>query len=203
MKPPIHRRQFYLSGTCQSRILGLSVFHQGIVFVVLAGALFFPLMITLKASPLDSPESQSVATQFLILHERIWPALPLALLVVGIHSLFFSHRIAGPLFRFSKVFRAVSAGDLTVPVKIRKHDYLHGEAMELSTMLDRLREKIAQIDGAAEQMKPAVENLQSALRTGGNADAARLCAVLMERYATLEQALQQFRTTPTGSGARG
>jgi len=36
-----------------------------------------------------------------------------------------SHRIAGPLYRFRKVFRSIEKGDLSVPSGVRKKDYLH------------------------------------------------------------------------------
>jgi len=36
----------------------------------------------------------------------------------------FSHRIAGPLYRFEKILQQIGAGDLTANVKLRKKDQL-------------------------------------------------------------------------------
>ena len=44
--------------------------------------------------------------------------------IVIILGIFVSHRIAGPLYVFNKMFNLVSQGDLIVKLKLRKKDEL-------------------------------------------------------------------------------
>ena len=60
------------------------------------------------------PEGAELANQFLSLHERVWPAMLVALLLLGFHLVFFSHRIAGPLYRWRRLFSEVGAGNCWV-----------------------------------------------------------------------------------------
>src|SRR5215207_5705095 len=50
--------------------------------------------------------------------------LGLYLIFVGVVTVFISHKVAGPLYRFEKSARAVAAGDLTHRVLLRKGDEL-------------------------------------------------------------------------------
>ncbi|MBI5672856.1 MAG: methyl-accepting chemotaxis protein [Nitrospirae bacterium] len=72
-------------------------------------------------------------------------------LVLLLHSMYFMHRIAGPLYRFTALFRSIGTGQLHQRVHLRKHDYLHREAQAFNSMLDHFENKIQAI------------NLQSAL----------------------------------------
>lgn len=57
-------------------------------------------------------------------------------------SVLFSHFVAGPIFRFERIFREVQTGDLAHRVRIRPHDELQDLAREMDLALEKLREKI-------------------------------------------------------------
>lgn len=194
MKPPFYKRHYFLRDSCQPRIMTMNLMHQGVVFLAFSAALFIPLMLQLNKSPLDTTESQHVADQFLALHQTIWPALPLALLLVGLHSLFFSHRIAGPIYRFQHIFTAVANGDLTVKARIRKHDYLHAEAERLQAMLDGLRSRIKEIEQGAEESAIAIRRLRQAITAGSTQDAQAMLALIEAGQDRLTKGVHQFRT---------
>ncbi len=64
-------------------------------------------------------------------------------IVVGtatiILTLFISHRIGGPLYRFKKEMKAIEAGDLSSIFHIRKTDQLQDVATDLNAMIESLR----------------------------------------------------------------
>jgi HAMP domain-containing protein len=60
------------------------------------------------------------------------------LLFVGLLSLLYSHRIAGPLFRIRTCVDALSQGKDIPPIRLRKHD----EFKELAASLDKLRRNL-------------------------------------------------------------
>ena len=59
--------------------------------------------------------------------------------------IFYSHRIAGPLFRFQKSLQEVSAGDLTGRIHLRKKDQLRDMGDSINLMTGSLDRRIAQI----------------------------------------------------------
>src|SRR5262245_60485946 len=190
MKTFIQRR-YLLWDTVQPRFLAVSVAHQSLVFLVFAGSLFLPLILKLHNTPLSSPEAGTIGYQFTILHESIWPAFPFALVLILIHSVFFSHRIAGPLYRFRNVFRAISQGNLMIETKIRNHDYLQREAEGLESMVGELRSKLSTIQVDCHQLAGLVGELKTALQThssnGSTAVAVKLEHLVNRLVADVEQ----------------
>lgn len=193
MSRPRFRRHF-LWDTVQPRFLGLSFCYVVVVIAAVAGALFVPLMLELNHLPLSSTEAQRVADQFELLHSRFWPVVIVVSLLLIVHGVFFSHRIAGPLYRFRRIFQSVAGGDLTVRTSIRKHDYLHAEAQCLGEMVNALREKISRIEAHHADMTPQLERLKAAAARGAlrevEQEADRLRAIVEQ----LAQAMEPFQT---------
>lgn len=75
--------------------------------------------------------------------------ITLATIVV---TLFVSHKIAGPLFRFEKDLKEIEKGDLTKSIKLRKKDQTTDLADSLNKMTAGLHEKVLDI-------RTGVENL--------------------------------------------
>lgn len=187
------QRRYLLWDTVQPRFLAVSVAHQSLVFLTFAGSLFIPLMIKLHDAPLSSPEAGSIGTQFTILHDSVWPAFPIAIVLILVHSVFFSHRIAGPLYRFRNVFKAIGQGDLMVQTKIRDHDYLQQEAESLEDMVGELRSKLAEIKTDCHAFDELVADLKLALQRNSLKDATAVTAKLEQRARHLITHVQPFR----------
>lgn len=196
MKPPIYKRHYFLRDSCQPRMMTMSLAQQGLAFLAFSAALFIPLAMQLQRPPQGSVEAAQAATDFLALHESVWPLFPVALAAVGIHALFAWHRVAGPLYRFRRIFAAVAAGDLTVSAHIRKNDYLQTEATRLGEMVGALRERMEEIDRRAEQSRQATQALRRALTVGSTQDAMAALAVLDDANECIAKRMQQFTITP-------
>ena len=65
----------------------------------------------------------------------------LFLVVVTLFGLLFSHRTAGPLFHFEKVFKEVKGGNTACRIKLRPKDEFRSAAIEFNEMMDKLTEK--------------------------------------------------------------
>ncbi|MFH1259398.1 MAG: hypothetical protein ABII74_06280 [Elusimicrobiota bacterium] len=62
--------------------------------------------------------------------------------IISLLSLYFSHRIAGPLYRLERdIFRMTDEADLTHTFKLRKHDDLKELAIALNQLTMRIREQ--------------------------------------------------------------
>jgi len=191
-------RRHFLWDAVQLRLLRLSVSYVLVVIAVVSGALFLPLMFQLDHLSLSTAEGQRVADQFELLHSRFWPAVLVVSVLLIVHGVFFSHRIAGPLYRFRKIFQSVASGDLTVRTSIRKRDYLHAEAECLGEMVGALREKIARIEGYHAEIAPQLDRLKQAAGRGALREVEQEADRLRLTIEQLAQAMEPFRTKSGG-----
>jgi len=169
-RPFRRRRTRILISTLQYRLLLVNLAYFGVIVLALVGLLLLPPLLRLRTAPLDaSAENLAAANEFLVLHARLWPALLIVLALLALHSVIVSHRIAGPLYRFRRVFEAVAAGDLSVRARLRKHDYLMPEADALNEMLEALAARVAGLEEEAQAVRAALADLERA-RNGGSAD---------------------------------
>ncbi|MBM3252876.1 MAG: HAMP domain-containing protein [Candidatus Omnitrophica bacterium] len=60
-------------------------------------------------------------------------------------TLFISHRIAGPLYRFKREFSKIESGDLKGDFRIRKNDQLQDIALSIDNMVKRLKDVIVEL----------------------------------------------------------
>lgn len=156
----------YIVHRFQYRLLANTLVYIAAVVLVFVGVLFAPLMVALNSDTLSSPVVQSAAHQFITLHTRLWPAVIVLAALLVIHTIIFSHRIAGPLERIRGELKKIGDGNLTVHVRVRKHDYLHEQVASVNAMVEALREKIRGIEESQEQANAAMAKLQRALVRG-------------------------------------
>ena len=89
---------------------------------------------------------------------------------------FFSHSLAGPLYRFESVLRAFSEGDLRGRVNLRKTD-------QLSELQDALNKAIDSADKRISEIKKDVKTAGE-LSSGDAKDAASSASIKLEFYKT-------------------
>ncbi|GMV48901.1 methyl-accepting chemotaxis protein [Nitrospirales bacterium NOB] len=187
-------RRYFLWDSLQPRFLTMNMCYVGVVIGAVAAALFLPIMLKLDSLPLSSEETLTVADQFLLLHNRFWPAVVAVCILLVIHGIFFSHRIAGPLYRFRRIFQDVAAGDLTVRTTIRKGDYLQAEAECLGLMVNALRERLALIETQRAAILPHLDRLQQAAARGACREVEQETERLRQAVEQLSHSMESFRT---------
>jgi methyl-accepting chemotaxis protein len=102
---------------------------------------------------------------------RIWEVLWLPMLIssltgvllVMVLGLFYSHRIAGPMFNLKRMMQQAGAGHLGIVMKIRKNDEFHDVEnafnlmiRELDTRVQAVRKSIRQLPKEQQQKIEAV-----------------------------------------------
>ncbi len=122
-------RRFQLGLAWRMLLVFLLFFASGLVLV------FAPSMLGLLTG-VDLAELEPAAQEFLILHQRVWPAVLLVLAGVFLYTLITSHRIAGPIYRINTVLRMMLEDEYPTSVTLRKGDHLH-ETAELLELLSR------------------------------------------------------------------
>jgi len=105
----------------------------------------------------------------LVIENTSWAILPavlytglitLALLTIAtiFVTLFISHKIAGPMFRFEKELKDIGQGDLTKKVMLRRKDQTAELARCINDMTAGLREKIVDIRTGVEHTLESARN---------------------------------------------
>ena len=187
------RRRYLISGL-QVRLLALNIFQVLVAVGAVIVAVFGPLVMKMRDASVPPTHKDEAASVLLDLHALVWPVLLPVVALLLLHSIFVSHRIAGPIFNFRRIFERISAGDLTTPVHIRKTDYLQNEARVLGRMVEGLRCRIEGIGEAGEEIRMHLLKLQEAVASGSTDRLERLVRDLRGETERLVARIECFQT---------
>jgi len=181
----------------QVRVLSHVIAYSLIVFVLLAIPVFKPLMQSLDNPALSWQERAVVANDLLGLHVRFWPwalGASVVVLIHCVHSLLLMQRVAGPLYRLTRVFPQIGDGNLCIRATFREGDYLVPEADLVNQMTAQLQTKINMLKHA--QVMLALDNARfKEVAVMKNDPALTALAKQMEQnLAGLKTSLDTFKT---------
>ena len=189
MNPFFARRRLFVH-PFQYRLLAANLAYGLLIALVVGGAVFFPLISELDQPGLSLEEKDRVAQQFLNLHNQLWPWLCVTLLVIVVHSVFFVHRVAGPMYRFRMIFQAIAEGRWVLRAKLRRHDYLHTDADELNDMLSSLESKARHIDVQLREIEDTCHRLPRLVDDRSRGRMSSTHAVLAARIRSLHESVE-------------
>jgi methyl-accepting chemotaxis protein len=148
------RRQYFIKRGFQSTFILKFCLIILIGIILSTGLLFLFSQGTLTSSFQQSRlviKNTSLAILPAVIYTNLI-TLGLITLATIMVTLFVSHKIAGPLFRFEKELKEIEKGDLTKSVRLRKKDQTTDLADSLNKMTAGLHEKVLEI-------RTGVENL--------------------------------------------
>jgi methyl-accepting chemotaxis protein len=191
-----HRRTRYII----DKKLQLSlVIYNGIYFLIIIAiigvGLLLPLVLDLYNPNLSIVQQGEVADKILYLHTRLGPVLLIILLALCVHSVFVSHKIAGPLYRFGATFKRVAEGDLSKVVKIRRGDFLLNEQAKIEEMIEALRSKLTNIRNEQAEIAEVINRLVHEFSHGSSERLKANISRLQECDLRLKKELEYFRLT--------
>jgi methyl-accepting chemotaxis protein len=146
-KKPYKRSHYFIKKDFQTKFILKFCFLLLAGVILSTGLLFIFLQDTLTSSFQNSKLVIEI-TAMAILPTIIYTSLvTLALLAIAtiIVTLFVSHRIAGPMFRFEKELKEIGEGDLTKKLSLRKDDQVENLADCITEMTASLHEKFSLI----------------------------------------------------------
>ncbi len=186
------KRRHLIVDRFQYRLIAISVVHFGLVLLIFLVAMLLPLMLRLDDPSATFFEKQQVADVLLFFNEQLWLPLAAVFMLLTVHSLFVSHRIAGPLYRFKIVFKAMAQGDLAIRANIRKHDYLHPHARSLNEMIEALESKVRGLADQALRLKEDAAQLKDAVNSGTKAETQKALQRVESQLDALKGQLAYF-----------
>lgn len=198
MRP--YKRRKILVENFQYRLLAANLIYFLTILLIFAGALFLPLIIQLKSAALSWDDKQAAASQFLSLHTRLWPAIFVVFVLLGLHSIVVSHRIAGPLYRLRQLLKAVAEGDLSVRATIRKNDYLAKEADVVNELIAAFTRKINGMQEQCNEIRGMLSTLKSAIESGSVEEMKQNVVDLATQMGRLKADLDHFRLAAVEQG---
>lgn len=153
------RRNYFIDKKFQSNFILRFCF-----LVVVTGTLIMAILYAMagKANTVSFVNSRVVVQNTAdFLFPLLIQTFVISTMVVGLATivitLFISHRIAGPLYRFKKVLRSLGEGNFSLPCKIRRKDALQDVALAFNDMIANVRKIFGLIDKDLKNLKGKLE----------------------------------------------
>ncbi|HSH71267.1 MAG TPA: methyl-accepting chemotaxis protein [Deferrisomatales bacterium] len=113
-------------------------------------------------------------------------------MVAVVLTLYDSHRIGGPMYRFRANLETIAGGDLTLVTHLRDGDELRALTEAMNGMTQSLRDKVLVAGAATRELGAALEAAQQACQAGDPVEAEHLSRLARCRE-ELAAALGAFR----------
>ena len=178
-RPPFWRRRFYVHAIQKTYAIYLSAYLFAYSLLVFGLAFFLPQLIrALKLYlPLPVEERAVAAAEFLAMAESMGPAVLALIVGSALFSVYLTHRLAGPLYRFERHATDLAQGNLSLRIRLRQGD----ELQELARMIN---ETIEKLDGTLADIRDR--------EAGRQADLVRILQKLKGHANPDSQAIQQL-----------
>ena len=189
----LRRRKYVIRPKLQVRLMILSISYVIFFCAVIGAYLFIPLMIELDKSDMGSDQALVAAKRILYLNEKFWPAILLSFFGIACHSIFISHKIAGPLYRFNFIFKAIKEGTVPPLIQVRKGDYLYNEMENINQMLEQLRDKLIGLREAEAQLNRSIIKCKDTVSHSSTSELIKKMEDLAEQGKKVEEKLGYFK----------
>jgi methyl-accepting chemotaxis protein len=186
------RKRHVIHRGLQYRFAAICIAYVLVFVVILSLALFLPVILDLHASA-DNPErALRAADRLLYLHDTFWLVVVVSLLAIGLHAVRLSHRIAGPLYRYRRIFESLVEGNILDPIIPRKGDYLLEETGALNRMLEKLRSGVKDLRESHFRLSEEVQLLASLGEDGNAEEVLKQVSGISERIKETDEQLSRF-----------
>ena len=190
-----NRRHRVLIDELQYRLLVVNIGYFFVILVTFLVSLFAPLVVQLLDEGGSFGAKERVAQQFLLLDQTVWLPLLLAFFCLAAHSVFVSHRIAGPLVQVRRVLGDVAAGNLSSRANLRRKDYLWREADALNHMIDELEGSVGTVEQEAREVETRLRWLRTSMATGSRGEVLDQLSALDGHARARTKAVDRFTLT--------
>ncbi len=161
-------------------------------FLVIAGALITMALLYFFANKTTTVSFENTKAVVKSTADFIFPVLIQTLIIVSVVvaifaimlTLYVSHKIGGPVYRFKKELELIEQGDFSSEFRIRRKDQFQDLAQLLNSVKKKLRDELT---GIKEELK----ELESAVNSLPEGESKNTLSQVIVR---LQQQLQKFKT---------
>lgn len=187
------RRRYFIDKQLQTKYIVLTILLLLLYSLLFVVILFFPFIVRLS---FDYPvEEQTRAARMLLnLHVSVWPAIGSVILILSALSVFVTHKMAGPMYRFRQVLSEVNGGNLDVSVRLRRKDDFHDLAEDMNKVITSLRDVAHTLHDADQVMAAYIIGLEEQVSNNQISDETRnkLIKKMQASRDNIAQALQKY-----------
>ena len=160
------RRKIMIKPAYQMR-LALTFFASITVYSAILGVvIFYPLYQEMNMA--STPEEQAlISSVVLYLHKSFWPGFILVALLAALQSIFSSHRLVGPMYRFEKMVQELISGNYSLRIKIRKRDQFKEMEGHLNRLAGNLEAAKTRDDQFYHDARIKIETIKAMLEAEG------------------------------------
>jgi len=156
------RRKYFLPRSPQPKLL-LGIAFLILILVAIAGGLFYVL-----ANKELSIEYYKAHSTLRYVMQNLLPWLLvvnlLAILVTLFLAIFYTHKIAGPVYRMQKDLRKIAQGKLTLQIKTRKKDQLKELESEINRMTNEFKQNLQRVKEGFSKLDTHLRRLEESTR---------------------------------------
>ena len=164
------RKKILIKPSYQLKIAITLVLSIIVYSIILAFIIFYPLSQEFYASA-NIHEKARISAQVLGLHTRLWPAIFIVAILMGLQVILMSHHLFGPVYRFEKTIKGYLKGDFSERIYLRKYD----EFKDMGALINDLADYIEGAKGDTFKFQDSAEKrLKMALELIGSKDEAKI-----------------------------
>ncbi|MCX7716168.1 MAG: methyl-accepting chemotaxis protein [Endomicrobia bacterium] len=182
------RRKYVINPYLQFKYLIIVVI---LVVIVLFVSTYF-VNLTMATTPIlvELTELELAAVGRVVFKTVLYVSIAFIVIIIVL-GIFISHRIAGPLYVFHKMFDLVSNGDLTIKLKLRKGDELQDLAVSFQNMIDNLAQYVKTDREKIEEIKLEIDKIANMIMQGERKEV--ITQKMLEIKIMLDQLYQSFK----------
>lgn len=155
------RRIYFIERSFQARFILKFCFIVALGGLLTIGIVYFLAKQSATVSFVDSRAVVKSTADFLmpiLLQTVIIVMIFVSLATIAV-TLFVSHKMSGPLYRFKEVMDAMGEGDYLSDFKIRKPDQLQDFAAAFNDMIKKMRVQINTLKETSSQLQKKLDNI--------------------------------------------
>lgn len=182
------RRRYIINPYFQLKYLSIVVI---LVLVVLLVSTYFVKLVIETTPVLENlTDLEVIAVTRLVFRTVLYVSIVFTVVIIVL-GIFTTHRIAGPLYVFNKMFNLIADGDLTIHLRLRKSDELQNLALSFQNMVDKLNLFVKTDKEKVENIKIEVDKIIDMINRGEQKNLI-IQKILEIRY-LLDELYQNFK----------
>ena len=118
-----------------------------------------PIWWIMSNTPGGEMDKMAAVGKFVIDDQTFWFLMAVFIVVITLHSITVTRKIAGPIFVFRQYLEKANSGEMS-QIHLRKNDYLHDMKDLLNFHFDRLHDYCSEYQNTVDEMKSELVNFQ-------------------------------------------
>ena len=150
------RRHYFINPGFQSRFLLIIFGSALLILAVIAGNMYMVIWNNISDG-IITHGTQDIDAVFARSNQIFFLRLTVLIILLGILSVFLSHKIAGPLFRLQTILKKIKKRDISMLVRFRNNDEFKELAEEADDMVGGLNQALLEARHLLNNMESLVE----------------------------------------------